>query len=433
MRSPTFAVALTILSACGPPTPLTEAERSSLELMVLDEGAMPIDPTNAWSDDPAAAALGQKFFFDTRFSGPIVLESDLGAIGESGKISCASCHDPAQGGADRRSASPTSHGSAWTARNAPTVLNSAYTGASLFWDGRSDSLWSQALKPSEASVEHNGSRLYFAHLISELYRAEYETVFGPMPDMSDAVYPPKDGLCDTATCLGKPDDAVWTSMNPEAQQDINLVFANFGKAIAAYERLLVTPNSPFDEYMRGDTTALDASALRGAQLFVGKASCNDCHWGAVMSNNQYHNLGVPQLADADFGLSHTDEGRSAGIDLLLGDVFNAAGPFSDAPEISAHLDGLEVTPEDLGAFKTPTLRNVGLTAPYMHNGSLATLRDVVDHYRIGGLTDQTVGPLDPMMAPLHLSPAEVDDLVQFLEALTGSLPPELTVSPELPL
>lgn len=435
-RSLALACAGLLAAGCDPAPLLTDLERSNLERLVIPEDATYEDPTNAWSGDPDATALGHQLFFDARFSGPIVIESDLGVVGESGRVSCASCHDPADGGADHRSGGPTSHGTDWTGRNSPSVLNTAVLLATdrwMFWDGRKDSLWSQALGPAESSKEHNGSRLQFAHLLFAHYRTAYEGVFGPMPDLSDETrFPPLDGLCDDTTCLGKPGDAVWDSMSPAAQAEVDGVFVSWGKAIAAYEERLVTPNSAFDRFMAGDEQAMSAGAISGAKLFVGRASCNECHLGPALSDNTFHNLGVPQVADVSVGLAYDDPGRADGIPLVLADPFGAAGEWSDAPDTTRHLEDLEVRPTDLAAFKTATLRNVALTAPYMHNGSILTLWDVLEFYRFGGRNDGAVGVHDMAVQPLALTDDDIHDLVDFLEALSGSAPAELVEVPELP-
>ncbi len=422
------AVASSVLAlmACSD-GPLSEEERAALREFLLP-AAPPANPTNQWADDPEAAALGQQFFFDTRFSGPLLVGSDglnggLGAPGEVGRVSCASCHDPADGGVDHRSRpSNTSLAAGWTGRHSPTVLNAAFASSPwTFWDGRKDSLWSQALGPGENSVEHNGSRLQFAHLIYDLYRAEYEALFGSMPDLADTGrFPPE----------GKPNDPAWEGMAAGDKDLVNRVYANFGKAIEAYERELVSGDSAFDRYMEGEESALSASALRGAKLFVGRAACNECHRGPILSDGRFHNLGVPQSGCA--ACPPQDRGRAAGIAGVLGDPFNRAGAFSDAAD-SSHLAALAAGPRDEGAFKTPTLRNVSRTAPYMHTGSLATLRDVVAFYRDGGGVDGFAGGKDPAIRPLALSDHDVDDLVAFLLSLEGAdLPAALVTAPPLP-
>ena len=387
-------------------------------------GPVPPSPSNAFADDPAAAALGQQFFFDPRFSGPLAVGDDgrnggLGAPGERGRVSCASCHDPARGGSDHRSQGPTSLGAAWTGRNAPTVYNVAYA-SWMFWDGRKDSVWSQALGPLESAAEHNITRLEVAHLVREHYRDAYEAVFQPLPDLADAVRFPREG---------KPGDPAFDQMAEEDREAVDRVFVNFGKAIEAYERLLVDRDTPLDRYLAGDRSALSPAAIRGAKLFIGRAACNECHSGPLFSDGRFHNLGLAQIGPA---VPAIDEGRAAGIAVVKTDLFNQAGRFSDAPR-SDHLDALAATPRDLGAMRTASLRGITRTAPYMHAGQLQTLWDVLVWYRAAAGTDGFVGDRDAHVAPLLLDDAEVGDLVEFLGALEGvPLPAALVSAPALP-
>ena len=417
------AIALVVGIGCADSGGLTEPERTALAASLSRE--VPPDPTNAVADDPLAAALGQQFFFDARFSGPLAIGSDgsngaTGPRGAAATVSCSSCHDPASGGSDVRSRpSSTSLGSSWTGRNAPTVYNAAYS-TWQFWDGRRDSLWAQALGPVESPAEHNFSRLEVAHLIQQVYRVEYEQVFGLMPDLSDGQRFP---------AAGKPGVPAWDQMSAADKDAVNRIFSNFGKAIAAYERKLVDRESSFDRYMKGDETALSPAAVRGARLFVGRAACNECHSGQNFTDGAFHNTGVPQVGNA---VPAVDNGRIAGVAQVLADPFNAAGAYSDAPDAS-RLQTLASVERLRGAFKTPGLRGVARTAPYMHTGAFVTLRDVVLFYRDGGASSGFSGTKDPAMQPLLLSDQDVDDLVAFLESLSGeSLPMPLVSAPGLP-
>jgi len=426
MQFGSAVAALLFCHACGDSGGLTDAERAALATSVF-RGVSP-DPTNAVADDPGAAALGQQLFFDARFSGPLAVGSDgvngaTGPRGASGTVSCSSCHNPSQGGADVRSRpANTSLGSSWTGRNAPSVYNAA-SSRWQFWDGRRDSLWAQALGPVESPAEHNFSRLEVAHLIQQVYRTPYEAVFGAMPDLSDGQrFPP----------AGKPGTAAWALMTAQDQDVVNRIFSNFGKSIAAYERLLVDRESAFDRYMTGDPAALSPAAVRGARLFVGRAACNECHSGPNFTDDAFHNTGVPQVGPT---VPLSDDGRMNGIAGVLADPFNGAGAYSDSPN-GSQLQGLPTgaaLERMRGAFKTPGLRGVARTAPYMHTGSLPTLRDVVAFYRDGGGDSGFSGVKDPAMQPLRLSDQDVDDLVAFLESLAGEpLPQTLVSAPVLP-
>lgn len=412
LRMAALAAALVALATgCGRADELTYRERQLLTTFKL--GQLLPSPSNLYADNVFAAKLGQRLYFDPRFSGPLVLASDLGPTGAGGRVACASCHDPASGGSDHRSHGNTSLAAGWTGRNAPTVLNAAYSRNWLFWDGRRDSVWSQALGPSESPVEHNGSRLQFARIIWDNYRADYEAVFGGMVDVT--ALPPS----------GKPGDPEWDSLPEPSKVAVNRIFTNFGKAIEAYERLLVDKDSPFDRYIENNDDAIPPAAVRGARLFAGKASCIECHSGPTFSDGQFHNLGVPQIGPA---VPERDRGRAAGIAGVIAAEFNRASPYSDRIE-TEHLS-LAASPVDEGSFKTPTLRSISKTGPYMHTGSFETLRDVINFYRYGGGTSGYVGEKDPAIKPLYLTDAEVDDLVAFLHTLDGApLPSSLTKAP----
>jgi cytochrome c peroxidase len=404
---------------------LTVEERAALAELALR--APPPDPTNAVADDPAAARLGQQLFFDPRFSGPLRVGDDganggLGPAGQSGLVSCRSCHDPGAGGADRRSRGNTSLGAAWTTRNAPPVVNAALAPPPwIFWDGHIDSLWAQALGPIEGAAEHASSRLAVAHLVYDHYRAPWEALFGPLPPLDDLARFP---------AAGKPGVPAFDAMAEEDRRAIDRLFAEFGKCIAAYERLLVDRDAPFDRYLRGERGAMSDSAVRGARLFVGRASCNECHRGPTLADGRFHNHGVPQEGPT---VPRVDRGRADGIPRVLANPFNAAGAFSDAPTAD-HLTGLAPTDRDVGAFRTPTLRNLSHTSPYMHTGGFPTLWSVVVWYRDAAGTDGATGTRDPAARPpLLLSDDDLADLVEFLKALDGAPPPaDLTTAPVLP-
>lgn len=407
--------------------PLTENERVALEEMLLQP--LPASTGNAFADDPDAARLGRALFFDAAFSGPLAigLESDiaaLGPLGRDGLVSCASCHDPAAGGADARSPGAVSLGAGFTVRHAPTVINAAYS-PWQFWDGRKDSLWSQALGPFESAEEHNTSRLHVARVVYDHYKLAYERVFGALPDLDDPsrffdtradAVAPSDS---SRTTRGRPGDAVHEAMDERAREDIDTVFANVGKAIEAYERQLVDKSSAFDRFMHGEHEALSESAIRGAKLFVGRASCNECHRGPALADNTFRNHGVPQSGERVLAI---DLGRAQAIEQVLVDPFNGAGVFSDDREAGAAFlatVGIRASVRDVGAFKVPTLRNVARTAPYMHTGALDTLWDVVEFYAEAAGTDGFAGELDASVAPIRLSDEDVADLVSFMEALNG--------------
>jgi len=293
-------------------------------------------------DDPMTQAkidLGKLLYFDNRIS-------------KDNTISCATCHNPYHGFADPR---PTSGGigGAFGTRNSPTVINRLFS-AEQFWDGRAEDLEAQAHGPLTNPVEMGmPSHEHVVKNISLIrgYRYYFENAFGSN----------------------------------------EVTMKKIAQAIAAYERTVLSGNSPFDRYTAGDTSTMSAAAVRGMELFNGKANCKVCHAGFNFTDESYHNLGV-------------------GMDPPKPDL----GRF----EISK-------VDTDRGAFKTPGLRNVTESAPYMHDGSEPTLRKVVELYNRGGIKNQW---LSQEMKPLNLSEQEIGDLVAFLEALTGEVtnaaPPE---------
>ena len=383
--------------------------------------AVPADPTNAVADDPDAAHLGQWLYFDARFS-------------SNGEVSCASCHEPSLGFSDGLA---ISEGVASTARHAPSIFNTAYN-RWMYWDGRCDSHWCQALSPIEDPNEMNFTRLEVAHLLasdSEL-SAAYAEVFGPLPDLSDLSRFPEAGrpMEDTTA----PHHLAWSGMTAADQETINTVFVNAGKAIAAYERLIITGTSPADDYIavlldEGEEAAaglLSESAQRGLKAFAGQGNCHFCHSGSNYTNNEFHNIG---LGARDW-LRSDDTGRFDGIATVLENPFNGTGAYSDDTSAAeVNLNYLSQTPEQLGQFKVPTLRNISSHPPYMHGGHLETLTDVVRFYN--ELDEEPDwGHREDLMVPLGWDEDEVADMVAFLEALSGPGPdPSLLASPDSPI
>ena len=380
----------------------TEREWGVIQRLSPLPDTPPPNPTNRVADDPEAAQLGQMFFFDTRFS-------------KDGTVACATCHSPFHGFADVEA---TSLGAGRGTRNAPTLLNAAYN-KWQFWDGRADTLWAQALSALEGENEQAGTRLQYAHLINLHYEVDYERVFGSLPELGDTTRFPLDG---------KPGDSAFDSISEADRRAVNTVFANIGKAIEAYERLLISRNAPFDRYVAGDVTAISLEAKRGLKTFIGKGVCILCHDTPSFTDNEFHNLGVPQ------GALPEDTGRYAGISSLLADPFNGGGIYSDDTAVATRiLDFLEPTAQHQGEFKTPTLRNVTLTPPYFHTGEFPTLISVIEFNNAGGTGGDFVGRRERTLEPLDLSQQEKDDLVEFLETLTGELPPaHLLNKPNLP-
>jgi len=421
--------------------PLSDQEMSQLRAFTLPADP-PSDPSNMYAGNLEAAKLGKRFYFDGGYSGKLQapynvaknVNGALGAAGDDKLVSCASCHDPATGGADRRSQpNATSLGAAYTGRNAPTVINAAYSPFWQFWDGRVDSLWSQALAPPEGGAECNSNRLRVVHFIYDnpSYRTDFRAVFG-MDALPDSVASlPSDGLPGSnpdPSMLCTPGDPnepfgdAYDCLSDADQMIVDHAYADFGKAIAAYEGMLVSQNfepSPFDRFMAGEKDAMSPAAIRGASLFIGHAGCAECHNGPTFTDHGFHNIGAPQAGEY---VKQPDNGRSEGVVALTSKnfIFNRSNAnFSDDTNDTTYIQALSgpAPSSMIGQFKTPTLRNVSKTAPYMHDGYYATLWDVVNHYNFGGATGSYTGEKDPTIAPLMLTDAELGDLVEFLRAL----------------
>lgn len=372
------------------------AALSSLRLSALPPS--PQDPSNAYESSPSAASLGKRMFFDRRFSG-------------NGAVSCASCHQPDRQFQDGR---PLGQGMGTGARRTMPLVGAAYS-PFLFWDGRKDSLWSQALGPLEDPAEHGGNRLAYAHVIRAHYRVEYEAIFGAMPDLSR--------LPQEAGPRGAPgQQAAWRAMSEDARREVSRVFANMGKALSAYQKTLLHGESRLDRYVEAvvqrDAAAsrlLNAQEKSGLRLFIGKGQCITCHNGPLLSDQHFHNTGVaPRNPD------QPDRGRNAALAAVRDDEFNCLGPFSDAgPEQCEELRFLSAQDPALeAAFKTPGLRDVALRPPYMHAGQIASLTEVVRHY--SQAPQAATGHSE--LKPIKLSESEVRDLTAFLGTLNGSMP-----------
>jgi len=454
---------------CGDPRCEWTDREWSLLVSLANPEPPEADQSNIYWDLPAARQLGQKFYFDTGFSGPATqtdainrpspparqppLTADGGATsGSSIKISCATCHDPTRGGHDTTSVpGNVSVGAGWTDVNALTTINSAYRKL-VFWNGRIDSLWALNVIVSESNTTMNGNRLAVAHRIFDVYKTEYEAIFGPIDPTigTDLLRFPANAKPLPPTKTDNGEKGVWENMADADRQTVNTILGNWGKAIAAYEYELVSVNSLFDQFVAAgkSSTLIPGAAKRGARLFVGKAGCIDCHNGPQLTDEDFHNVGVTQIGLAvpttslcTEKLENVNEvcdcvdgprcppwGALEGLWRLQSDAryktWLRNGPFGDPRKMDTSRDAYRqraLTPDLKGAWRTPSLRNVALTAPYMHDGSLATLEDVVWHYNTGGRGESGERVGDPVaeIKPLGLTDQEAADLVAFLETLTG--------------
>jgi len=405
----------------------TDAEWDLISSLSPLSAVLP-DPTNRFAEDERAVALGHALFFDARAAGPLLVGDDgqnggLGQMGETGKIACVSCHAPESTWLDDIRSKPgnVSLGAGFGKRNAPPVVNAAFY-RWFGWAGQSDTLWQQAISTVELTVSMNSSRLAVAHLLHDHYKADYEAIFGPIDPRFDPANPGAGAFPPT----GKPPEPVWNAMPAEDQEIVNQMMVAYGKAIAAYERKLVSRDAPFDRYVAGDTAAISDAAKRGLKLFIGVGGCVGCHNTPLFSDNEFHNSGVPQ------GGPHVptdDLGRYGAAMALPMDPFNSEGRFSDGhPGL---IVGLQPTEVMKGQFRTKHLRQIAETGPYTHTGGFATLRDVIENYNAGGGTSGSFpGTLDPRIRPLNLDDHDIDDLVAFLGTLTGApVDPALIASP----
>ena len=306
---------------------------------------LPEQPPYPEGNEPTTerVALGKMLFFDPRLS-------------RDGNMSCATCHNPAFGWSDGQ-ATALGVKSKVLGRATPTITNTAYNSLQM-WDGRKRSLEDQAMGPLEADVEMN---MNFGSLLTWLQNnGAYKAVF--------ALAYPNEGINKTT----------------------------LSKAIASFERTIVSNNSPFDRWVKGDETALTKQQVRGFKVFLDeeKGNCAACHQAPNFTDNGFHNLGL-----ASYDQENPDMGRYTHKPIGL----------------------------MKGAFKTPTLRDVTNTGPYFHDGSAETLMDVVEHYVTGGVAKENISP---SMKALKLTQREKHDLVEFMHALTS--PPQTMVLPSLP-
>lgn len=366
----------------------------------------PVDPSNAVETRLDAIAFGRQLFGDVRFS-------------RNGAVACASCHDPGKGFQDGR---PVGQGVAEGRRRSMPIVDAAYS-PWLFWDGRKDSLWSQALGPLEDGLEHGGNRARYVHLLSAHYAQEYEAIFGAFPDMT--------GLPLDAGPVGTPEQkAAWAALDPARREAISRAYANMGKAIAAYERTVVHGASRFDTYvqsvLRGDVvgrSVFTREEVSGLRLFVGRGQCVSCHNGPLFTDQAFHNTGVPVRAGAP-----PDHGRRAALALVSHDEFNCLGLFSDArPDQCQELQFMVGDDPSLdGAFKTPGLRGVAQRAPFMHAGQFVSLEESIRHYTLApdaavGRSELTRGQTTALgRKPIELTEDDVRDLAAFLSTLSDS-------------
>ena len=362
-----FAVTVAAGETAGEQKPAQpQAQQAQVQVPKLPPGVsealyrISVPPERA--PTPERVALGDKLFNDKRLS-------------VDNTVSCATCHDPKKGFVDGKVKSDGVAKGQRTGRNSPTVLNAMFN-AAQFWDGRAATLEDQAKLPITNPIEmgmKDGDAVVARLRGIPAYRDEFQKVFG---------------------------------------RDIH--FDDVAAAISAFERTQFSGNAPFDRFITGETDAISPSARRGWALFNGKGRCMSCHQGnavqPLFSDQKFHNIGIaahqqdfPKLAREALGIVRAGDEKQID-ELAIQTRFTELGRFL-----------VTRSENEIGAFKTPTLRNIGLTAPYMHDGSLATLWDVMDHYNKGGVPNPF---LDGGMQRLGLTEPEIDDLVELMFALT---------------
>ena len=356
-----------LLSACGR-SEFTEREKAVLQSLSIDKLAMPSAESNQYAFNDQARQLGEALFHEKQLSG-------------DNQFSCASCHLPDKFFTDGL---PTGVAAGTTTRNTPALHGVAWF-TWFYWDGRRDSLWSQALTPIEAANEMNSDRIAVTQLIAntQSYRQQYESIFGKLPfNGNEKVF-----SISAAPTRDKEQRQRWAELPENTKHKINTVFANIGKALAAYQYTLQPLKTRFDLFIDEVRTGkkinqiktLDKNELKGALLFLNekKTQCIECHNGPLLTNDDFHNIATGNITGPVF-----DFGREYGLQSALLDEFNCQGRYSDAdPDDCLHLiylsrDALHMR----GAFRTPSLRNISNTGPYFHDGRFDTLEEVVRFY-----------------------------------------------------
>ncbi len=335
------------------------------------------DPSNRLSAQPTAIGYGAALFHDARLS-------------RDGSLSCASCHQPARGFSDGLARAAGLQQGTRNTLGLDNVGQQRWFG----WDGANDNLWAQSLRPLLDAREMGSSLAQVARTVRSDpgLRDGYRRAVGHDPGADD-----------------------------------ERVAVDVAKALAAYQETLVSPRTPFDEFRdavaRGDrqaAAAYPAAAQRGLALFLGRGRCYVCHSGPTFSNGEFSDIGMPFF----IGRGQVDPGRHGGIQALQRSRYNLLGPFNDDATRSSATSTRHVLLEHrhFGEFKVPSLRNLARTAPYMHDGSLKTLREVLRHYSELN-EDRLHADGERILVPLRLSEAETDDLLAFLDSLNAAPAP----------
>jgi cytochrome c peroxidase len=375
--------------------PFSQQEIAKIRDLFWNEEPIPPSVSNRYADNKVSAYLGRNLFFDPRLSG-------------NNSTSCATCHNPARGWSDGE-ATPAHFPK--VKRHTPALWNLAFYN-NYFWDGHADSLWVQALFPLEGRPEMDSHRLKVVTLIvqDKYLKQLYENTFGKISSvLLDRV---NKGFSSTLITQNNYEgwNRVYQQLDNQQQQEISLIFANVGKSFEAFQRRILAGTSKFDlfaaqlinkEFNREPALSIDEQ--KGLKLFIGKANCIQCHRGINFSDSQFYNLGL----QANKRFSDWDKGRMEGIRLARNSEFSRSSKYSDIKLTDKKLkigeDNIS-TADTLGAFRTPSLRNVSLHPPYMHDGKAPFLVDAIKAHT--------------KVLPVSLTQQDTAALITFLQALT---------------
>ncbi len=382
----------------------SKKERNIIQSLSSDNYQSCQDMSNRVSGNKQAIQWGEQLFFDKRLSG-------------NNKTACATCHDPNTAWTKHEALSHISADYP-AKRHVPHLWNICYS-RWFFWDGRADSLWSQALISLESPSEMNMKRIDIATLIinTPSLKDNYQRIFTAIPTGLIQALEQDDCMS------GVNHSPKWTDLTNILQGDINTLFVNIAKTIASFEETIIAKDSPFDQFsqqllLKGniENPAISIDAAKGLKIFIGKAQCINCHSGANFSDGEFHHsfLQTGLKRDADLG-------RYNAIEELTQSDFNANSQYCDADKegFRKKINFIYKSYEFKHQFKTPTLRNIEKTYPYMHTGQYNNLREVINHYNTISKKIKVNQHKEVLLSSLSLSEHEINDLLKFLKTLTS--------------
>lgn len=359
------------------------------------------DPSNRASGNALAIKTGKALFYDTRLS-------------PDNLFSCASCHQPDKGWSDGRAISQIQ--SAPPAMHTPTLWNAA-ANRWFFWDGRADTLWNQATHTIESPKELNSNRVHIARLVlqDKFLRQTYRELFGAIPKCVSLQNLPSSGSPshENIKLLHN-----WIGLSACEKKAVNQLFTSVTKMIAAFEETITSRNAPFDKFAKElknkeTSSILSEQAQQGLKLFLGQARCVACHSGPNFSDSEFHSI---------FFERQKQDGRYTAIPKLLSDPFNIRGIHSDLPkQVFSKLDYVYRNIELKKKYKTPTLRNITQSAPYMHDGAMPDLKSVMKYYsELPATVDRTKHD-ELILVTIGINQQHQQALIAFMESLTETV------------